>query len=409
MNTKNSDYSRRKFLATTATGVVSAGLAGLSPHVALAQESEPPTDTKKAKEIIYRHLGKSDIKVPIVSMGAGGCNDPGVIQASYELGVRHFDTASNYGFGSNEQLVGGVLNKMGVRDKAVIGSKIYTPAQRRGVSGKAIGEKLMKLTEGALKRLKSDYIDILYIHDVNSGDVVKDPDIIDGMAAIKSQGKARLVALSTHANMTEVINAATETKFWDVVLTSINFTLADDAALLGAIEAASKAGIGFIGMKVMAGGARWPNPDTHANYSSETIAKACLKWVLHNEHVNTVIPSYNNHEYMRINFSVASDPEYSEEEKELLSDNNITLGMGFCRQCRTCLAHCPYDVDIPTLIRTHMYAAQYGNFSLARATLDEIPSSKGIKACVSCESCLASCAHSVDIDRRLTELKLMYA
>ncbi len=408
MKNRGTDYTRREFLATSTTGLVSVGLVSLSPRMAFGQDVKESAERPEA-EIIYRQLGKTGLKLPIVSQGAGACNDAGVIQASYELGVRHFDTAANYQFGANEQLVGDVVRRMGVRNKVAIASKIYTPRQRRNLNEKQAKKKLATLLEGSLRRLRTDYVDILYIHDVSTTEIVNDPVITETMKHLKRQGKVRYIGFSTHANMTEVLNEVARTGAWDVVLTSINFTMADDTDLLKAIANAAKKGVGIIGMKVMAGGSRWPNPDSRREYSSSTIATASLKWVLRNENITTVIPGYNNHQHMKEDFSVAGNLEYTEEESNLLSDNSIKLGMGFCRQCRTCLASCPRDVDIPTLMRTHMYAAQYANFHLARATLDDIPRQNSLRTCSSCDICVAQCANTVDIRRRIEELKVMYA
>jgi predicted aldo/keto reductase-like oxidoreductase len=112
---------------------------------------------------------------------------------------------------------------------------------------------------------------------------------------------------------------------------------------------------------------------------------------------------------MKTNISFGKDLTYTEEEKKFLSDNNISQSLGFCRQCRSCLTSCPNGADIPTLMRTHMYAAQYSNFYLARETYDEISDVKNLKACSSCQDCIASCRNSVDIDRRIRELKSIYA
>ena len=161
-------------------------------------------------------------------------------------------------------------------------------------------------------------------------------------------------------------------------------------------------------MKVMAAWSRWPNPQTRRDYSSSTIATALLKWVMRNESITTCVPGYMSFEHMRQDISVAFDLEYTDEEKKLLSDNNVKLGAGFCRQCRQCLASCPEGVDVPTLMRTHMYAAQYGDLYKARVTLDKIPRASGIAACGSCLDCKAKCAGSVDIARRINELKMMY-
>ncbi|MEA3477452.1 MAG: hypothetical protein U9R60_04680, partial [Bacteroidota bacterium] len=69
---------------------------------------------------------------------------------------------------------------------------------------------------------------------------------------------------------------------------------------------------------------------------------------------------------------------------------------------------CPNGVDIPALMRIHMYAACYTNFYQARDTLDEIPRGKSIQICISCKTCVAKCANSVNIARRMDELKMIY-
>lgn len=407
MKEKNSDCSRRRFLTTAATGLVSAGFVGLSPRISLAQEAKAETESGK-KDIIFRQLGKAGMKVPIVSMGVMNANNPGIIQASYELGVRHFDTAANYQYGRNEQMVGNVIKKMGVRDQANIGTKVYISEQRLD-DPKAARKKIVELCEGSLKRLKTDYVDILYIHSISDPADVDGPGIRDAFADLKEQKKIRHSALSTHRRMAEVINEAARVGFYDIVLTSFNFTMADDAAMMGAVDNAAKNGIGIIAMKTQAGGQRLPNPESRRNHSSSTIATATLKWAMRHENIATSIPGYDNFEHMNEDFSVASDLEFTPDEKKFLSDNDVKLSMGFCRQCEQCLVSCPNNADVPTLMRTHMYAAQYANFHHARMTLDEIPKQAGLLACKSCDSCLAQCVNSVDIARRIDELKLMYA
>jgi len=403
-----SDYSRRKFIASSLGCLASAGLATVSPGLVRAQDSVKAASAS-GTDIIYRTLGRTGLKLPIVSMGAGACNDPALVQASYEIGMRHFDTAANYAYGRNEQMVGNVIAKMNVRDKAIIGTKIHTPGQRQDLTPEQSKKKLIETVEGCLRRLRTDYVDILYVHSVSDPESVKDPAIIETLAQFKEEGKTRFVGISTHANMASVINETVQGGFYDVVLTSINFTMADDTDLLAAIANAASKGVGVIAMKTQAGGARFPNPDTLREYSGSTINSAALKWVLRNENIATSIPGIGNYDHMREDFAVAGNLDYTEEEEKFLSDNRVTLGMGFCRQCSSCLASCPGGADIPNLMRTHMYAAQYGDFHLARTTLDEIPKQNGIRPCLSCSDCTAQCVNSVDIPHRIAELKLMYA
>jgi predicted aldo/keto reductase-like oxidoreductase len=111
---------------------------------------------------------------------------------------------------------------------------------------------------------------------------------------------------------------------------------------------------------------------------------------------------------MKEDFSVASNLELTPEEASYLADKNIRAAVGFCQQCDGCLETCPNGVEIPTLMRTHMYAAQYANFHQARTALEEIPSRYGLKACESCSTCTARCANTVDIAHSIDELKAIY-
>jgi predicted aldo/keto reductase-like oxidoreductase len=398
--------TRRGFLASASTGLAAAGIFGVAPGLSFAQKN--PGKKEQPKEIIYRVLGRTGLKVPIVSMGVMNANNPEVVQASYELGVRHFDTAANYQYGRNEQMVGDVIKRLGVRDKVVISTKELRPAQRENLRSKEAKTKLAALCEGSLSRLKTDYIDIMYVHTVASTDDVNNEDIMEALAALKEQGKIRFAGVATHEAMAEVINAVADNGFYDIVLTAINVSMADDVDLLNAIKNAASKGIGIVAMKTQSGGQRLPNPETLRRFSSSTLAIASLKWVMRNESISTAIPGYDNFEHMKEDFSVATGLEYTDEEKEFLSDNSITLSMGFCRQCRQCEPSCPKGADVPTLMRTHMYAVQYGNPVHARIVLDDIPRERSISACVSCAECVAGCAHTVDIKRRITELKAMY-
>ena len=398
--------TRRGFLSTSATGLMATGLLGLSSR--LVNSQEPSKKDDKKEDILHRTLGKTGLNIPIVSMGVMNSNNPEIVQASYEIGIRHFDTAATYQYGRNEQMVGEVIKRLGVRDKVVIGTKELGPAERSEMTPEQIKKRLINLCEGSLRRLKTDYIDILYIHGVAGKEDVDKPEIVDGFATLKKQGKIRFSGVTTHESMAEVINAVAEKMSYDVVLPAFNVTMADDIELLNAIEKAAAAGIGIIAMKTQAGGQRLASEEASRRFSKSTIMKASLKWVLNNKSISTAIPGFDNFENMREDFSVAEGIEYTLDEKEFLSGNKIKLSMGFCRQCRQCRPTCPGDVDIPALMRVHMYAASYGNLVHARATLDDIPENRSIRTCASCRECAARCARGVDIDRRISELKAMY-
>lgn len=406
MSEYQSDYTRRKFIKHGAAGLAAAGLTAVTPAIARADESQENETTSSP---VIRTLGRTGLKMPIISMGVGAANSPELVAACWEAGMRHFDTAAVYQYGRNEQMVGQAIKKLGVRDKAIIATKIHTTDQREKATPETLGRKLNKELNACLKRLGTDYVDILYVHAVDDSDVPSDEALKVEMVKLRESGKTRSIGISTHTNMANVINTTVDAKVWDVILTAVNFTMANDTALLGAIKKAADAGVGVVAMKTQAGGANFPNPDTQRNYSGQTINRAALKWVMANENICTAITGISNFDHMRENMLVAGSLALADDENKFLNDNAITLGFGFCRGCSSCLPSCPLNADIPTLMRTSMYATQYADIAKARQVLDKIPAGRGFSECISCSECVAQCAYSVDIPNRIEELQLLHA
>jgi len=73
--------------------------------------------------LIQRTLGKTGLTMPVVSMGVMNADIPGLLRRSYELGIRHFDTAAGYQGGRNEEMVGSVIKELGVRPEVIIATK----------------------------------------------------------------------------------------------------------------------------------------------------------------------------------------------------------------------------------------------------------------------------------------------
>ena len=103
--------------------------------------------------------------------------------------------------------------------------------------------------EQSMERLQMDYVDILMLHDVSSVEEVLDPFIIEAMQELKDQGKIRFPSFSTHVYWPEILTAAADKGFYDVVLISLNYSMANDEASARAMKYAAEKGVGLIAMK----------------------------------------------------------------------------------------------------------------------------------------------------------------
>jgi uncharacterized protein len=398
------NLNRREFITRSVTGIGSLGLINLINNPVIAANLQEKTD-----KIIYRKLGKTDIEIPVVSMGVMNAFFPELIKKSYEVGMRLFDTAANYGDGKSETGLAKAIKELNVRKNVIIATKALYADLRRGLNQKQTKERFLEIFKGSLKRLEMKYVDILYLHDCNNADDVNNPGVLEAMKQLKKEKKIRYAGISSHRGTPEVLNAAVKLGFHDVAEISYNFAYAGFTELNDAIKKAGESGIGLIAMKTQGGGGWWRDMNKYQKIKGELNQTAALKWVLNNKYITSAIPGYTNYDQLNENFSVASNLEYNDEEKSFLEKQKPDMGMNFCRQCSVCVSSCPHKSDIPTLMRTHMYAAQYRNFYHAKATLNGIPSEYGLNACKQCSECSAKCPNSFDISGRINELKTIYA
>jgi predicted aldo/keto reductase-like oxidoreductase len=390
----NKEWNRRDFIVKP---ILWAGAARMLAGTNLLAES---ADTAKGP-LLERTLGRTALKLPIVSMGVMNADVPGILRRSYELGIRHFDTAAVYQNGRNEEMVGSVIKEMGIRDKVVISTKQGTRASAQ--NSPDAKKRFIDGVEASLRRLQMDHVDILYHHGVDSADHAKAEGPIDALQTLKKEGKTRFIGISTHDTV-EVLNAVIPLNVFDVALVTLNYTMAHDAEKLATIEKAAKSGIGIVAMKTQAGGTVRPDSKLPKELPVES-QTALLKWALNHDFVTTAIPGFSTYEHLEQDFSVVRNLAYTDAEKKFLADKTFVAQAEFCQQCGQCRDDCPKRVDLPALMRSHMYAVQYRNASMARHLLAKSEVGRGLDACRSCESCQAHCRNTVQIARKITQLK----
>jgi len=393
MRPTDAKLGRRSFLRKGLLGT--AGLGALSAWEASGLPTSPLPE-KKGK-LITRTLGKTGIRLPLISMGVMNADNENLVRAALEAGIVHLDTAHGYQRGRNEEMVGRVI-KDRPRDSVVVATKVAGLPRDRETgkfSTETKGETFLQMFELSLKRLGLDYVDILYLHNVLYRESVLFEPLLKALETAKSSGKARFVGISTHSNQAEAIQAATDSKFYDVVLTGYNFREQNLAALDQAIAQAARAGLGLIAMKPLAG-VYWDKEK-----SDPINAGAALKWVLRNPHITTIIPGMTAFDHLQTDMSVMENLTLTPQEWKDLRLEVKTGGL-YCQQCRACLPQCPWGLPLPSLMRSYMYAYGYGNLAAAHdlvASL-ELPADP----CGECRDCGVRCASAFDVRERVTDI-----
>jgi aryl-alcohol dehydrogenase-like predicted oxidoreductase len=120
----------------------------------------------------------------------------GVIRGAFDLGITHFDTAEAYGPFANEDLVGEALQPF--RDKVVIATKfgfdidLETGKRTGGTNSRP--EHIKAVADAALKRLRTDHIDLFYQHRVDPAVPIE--DVAGAIKELVAAGKVRHFGLS---------------------------------------------------------------------------------------------------------------------------------------------------------------------------------------------------------------------
>jgi len=396
---KNS-INRRQFIGKTTLGLLSTGLG--FPFLKAS-----PIKAGQPQKIILRTLGRTKLRIPVVSFGVMNSDSPDLIKKALDMGINHLDTAHLYLRGNSERVIGEVVQKSRNRDNVYIGTKMrfsrdYDKLEftMKGTDREpaATEENLFKQLETSLSRLRTDYIDILYLHSCYSAKMATYEPLMNALVKAKKQGKARFIGVSTHQNEQYVIRAAVDAGVYDVVLTAYNFAQNHREQVKKSIEYAAKKGVGIIAMKTQGGRSLQESGKIEINH------EAALKWVLEDKNVCTSIPGMTTFDQLDQNFRVMNNLALSEAESRELQMASDLKGKLYCQNCRSCVPTCPSKVEIPNLMRAFMYAKGYGNYIQAGMTAAQLPRKRGLDTCRNCSSCTASCPNGINIGSRVNTL-----
>ncbi|MBT2643139.1 aldo/keto reductase [Bacillus sp. ISL-41] len=296
----------------------------------------------------YRQLGSTGIKVSEVGFGAwqlgnardweGMENNQAIklVHEALEQGCNFFDTAPNYGGGNSESLLGKALT--GRRSEAVINSKFgHHPDNTLNFDS----QKIRSSVENSLRRLKTDYLDSILLHNPPFEILTGVTDHFDVLESLKQEGKIRAYGASVDSarEMDELIrNTGSQ-----VIEVMFNIFHQEPRK---AFKKAAEKNVGLIVKVPLDSGwlsgkygenniftdirSRWSREQLKKRAEllpvlkemlepGESLVQLALRYILNYQEVSTVIPGNKNLEQLIENLS-ASDKSISVEKAEKIEE-----------------------------------------------------------------------------------------
>ena len=296
MSDNSNRWSRRDFIkAATAGGVGSL----LTPAINTVSAAETNITVPR------RPFGETGVDVSILSLGTS-VNLQGsqlLFRQAVKWGATYWDTAHSYAGGQSELAIGKYLAKF-PQDRR----RLFLVTKSHGWTIEDITRDL----EDSLERMQTDYVDLFFIHAVNSVMDMNSEKKKWG-ERMKAVGKIRLFGFSTHSNMEECLLEGSKLGWIDGIMMTYNYRLMHTDRMRRAVDACHEAGIGLTAMKTQGGGQVRTDSDTELELAGRflqkgyTNAQARLKAVWENQQIASICSEMPNMSILMANTAAAMD------------------------------------------------------------------------------------------------------
>jgi aryl-alcohol dehydrogenase-like predicted oxidoreductase len=396
--------NRRGFLGTGA-GALAAATAGAIGRETVAQ-TEPKSQTTQSTVLPKRKLGRTGVEVSMLNLGTWrSVGLDRVLRFAWANGIRYVDTAKSYG---SEPAIGRWLQAMPeVRKQIFLVTKDHPQTPRL----------LIKQLDERLDALKTDYVDLIFIHAVGDHNFAtewewpKSKEFKETAEAIRKSGKARFVGFSTHhKNRAAILQAAADGGFVDVIMLQNNPWIAEELGqkdeINRALDNCHKAGIGLISMKQVAGntnlaeiGKRLPGLKEkglspyqgllHAIWTDERFSSCCV--------------SMRNTDQVRENAEAARVYKpLSTAELNQMRDAVVAAGPTLCTGCDgRCSLAAGTTAELGNLTRFLTYHDHHGYRGEARRLYSELSDAARDWAGADLEAARQACPSKLDFAKLL--------
>jgi aryl-alcohol dehydrogenase-like predicted oxidoreductase len=266
------------------------GLAGVAAFIALRYNDklkrwQQISAASGGTAMQLRVFGRSGMQLSVLGFGCGAVGglmvrgDPAdqerTVAQAIDAGVNYFDTAVQYGNGESEKNLGRVLRKLKPAN-AVVGTKVRLQGSEFG----SIAEAATKSLEGSLTRLGLDHVDIFHLHNpitaTGGGTTLSVRQVLDDVVPaferLRQQGKTRFLGI-TAVGDTAALHQVIDSRAFDSAQVVYNMLNPSAAEALPAnypaqdygrmFDHTKAAGVGVVGIRVLAGGALSGSAERH--------------------------------------------------------------------------------------------------------------------------------------------------
>jgi predicted aldo/keto reductase-like oxidoreductase len=352
--------------------------------------------------IEYRALGRTGLSVSALSLGTEYLLDVpreqavAVIRRAVDGGINYFDLF--YAQPAFRDTMGEAFQ--GLRDRVLLTCHLGAGLKDGQYQRTRDIEECVKYLDDNFRRYRTDYVDVLFLHNCDESDDYEAVFAPGGLADLADQyrrdGKVHFIGFSSHS--IEISLRAIETRRVDVLMFPINLTGYATPGRRDLFDTCVERGIGLVGMKPYAGGRllqgqpeieanRWVTGGAAFRAERQAVTPVqCLAYALSQPGVTTVVPGCSDLSQLEqaLAWATATD-----EERDF-SSALVGFGQfetGECVYCNHCLP-CPAGIDIGRVMRlldrarAQMTPALREEYAALAADASD---------CTNCEACVPRC------------------
>ena len=318
-------------------------------------------------------LGKTNLEVNKIGFGAlpiqrRNMDDAiAILDAAYNAGIDFYDTARFYT--DSEEKLGRAFE--GVRSEIYLASK--TAAETP--------EDFWNDLETSLKELRTDYLDLYQHHNISfcpkSGD-----DLAKAMVQAKEDGLIKHIGITTHK--ITIAHEALDSDIYETLQYPFSYLSGEEELKL--VQRCKELDVGFIAMKAMGGGLLKNSKASYAYINQ----------------FDNVLPIWGIQNICELEEFLTYDETtvLNDELKQIIENDKKELGDNFCRGCGYCMP-CPEDINISLCARMSLWIRRFPTEPYLTEEYQKIMNET--QNCLECYACVDNCPYELDIPKLLKE------